>query len=405
MRFNYRAKKETGEEVKGIQEAHDRFALARDLRSEGLILVSAKPAEKKTGNWRDKLRSLTAGVKLKDQIIFASNLSSMISAGLPLSRALEVIERQSSNRKFKKIISGIIDKINSGQSLSQSMGQYPDVFPSVFTSMVSAGEESGNLPEALKLVSEQLSKSYDLRRKVKGAMIYPAIVVTAIVIIAILMMIFLVPTLTETFKELEVELPLSTRIVIGISDALAQNTLLFVVGFLVLVLILGIAFRTSIGRRWWELFLLKMPMSKNLVKGYNSAVILRAISSLISSGVSMVESIKIAAKITQNSLYREVLIEAMDKVQRGVNLSSVLKDHPSLFPVLVGEMASVGEETGNLPQMLLNGAKFFEDEVDQTTKNLSTVVEPVLMLVIGAAVGFFAISMIGPMYSLTEAIN
>lgn len=341
----------------------------------------------------------------KDQIIFASNLSSMISAGLPLSRALEVIERQSSNRKFKKIISGIIDKINSGQSLSQSMGQYPDVFPSVFTSMVSAGEESGNLPEALKLVSEQLSKSYDLRRKVKGAMIYPAIVVTAIVIIAILMMIFLVPTLTETFKELEVELPLSTRIVIGISDALAQNTLLFVVGFLVLVLILGIAFRTSIGRRWWELFLLKMPMSKNLVKGYNSAVILRAISSLISSGVSMVESIKIAAKITQNSLYREVLIEAMDKVQRGVNLSSVLKDHPSLFPVLVGEMASVGEETGNLPQMLLNGAKFFEDEVDQTTKNLSTVVEPVLMLVIGAAVGFFAISMIGPMYSLTEAIN
>ncbi len=264
MRFNYRAKKETGEEVKGVQEAHDRFTLARELRSEGLILVSAKPVDQKVGSWRDKLKGLMSGVKLKDQIIFAGNLSSMISSGLPLSRALEVIERQSSNRNFKKIVGEIIDKINSGESLSKSMGRYPSVFPAIFTSMVTAGEESGNLPEALKLVNEQLSKSYDLRRKVKGAMIYPAIVVTAIIIIAILMMIFLVPTLTETFKELEVELPLTTRIVIGISDALVQNTFLFVVGFVILVLFLGIIFKTPTGRKLWELFLLKIQRGNDI---------------------------------------------------------------------------------------------------------------------------------------------
>src|SRR3989344_9109172 len=222
MKFKYQARGKEGEELNGEREAIDRFALAREMRSEGLTLLLAQPIIASVTEVA--LRRLWAGsVKMRDKIIFASNLSAMVSAGLSLSRAFAVMERQTKNKRFKTVIAGLALRLSGGDSLASALAVYPDVFPPVFTAMVAAGEESGKLPQALQVVADQLTKSYDLRRKVRGAMIYPAIIVVVIIAIGILMMIFLVPNLTAIFKDMGAELPLSTRIVIAVSDLLSQH--------------------------------------------------------------------------------------------------------------------------------------------------------------------------------------
>lgn len=403
MKFKYKARDKERVELEGEREAKDRFALAREMRAEGLMLVSAKP-ESVSSSGRTRLKRWLnfSRVKIKDKIVFASNLSAMVAAGLSLSRALAVMERQSGSRRFRQVISELAAKIRAGAGLSQALAAFPDVFPPVFVAMVAAGEESGKLPQSLEIVAEQLTKSYDLRRKVRGAMIYPTIIVIVIILIGILMMIFLVPNLTAVFKELGAELPLSTRLVIATSNFLSQHTLIFLLSLLTLVSVVIGYFRTGRGRVSASWLVLHLPLIAPLAKQVNSAATMRTLSSLISSGVGMVEALAITRRVVQNHYYQLVIAAAGAKVEKGQTLSSVFKDNELLYPVLVGEMTEVGEETGKLADMLLRGAAFYEEEVNQATKNLSTVIEPVLMILIGLAVGFFAVSMIGPIYSLSE---
>ncbi len=404
MKFYFKAKKVSGEEINGERDSGDKFALARELRAEGLILLTAKSAEelKRKRWWQFELSS---GVKIKDKIVFAGNLSSMITAGLSLSRALGVMERQTANKRFREVIHDLLEKINSGTSLSQALEAHQDIFPPVFTAMVGAGEESGKLPEALKIVSEQLSKTYELRRKIKGAMIYPTIIISLVSVLGVTMMIYLVPILTKTFKGLGVELPTSTRLLIFSGQLLADYIAFFVGGLVVLIVGLVLWYRSASGQKAFDYLYLRLPVVSLMTKETNSAVMMRTISSLITAGVSMVDSLKITERVLQNYYYKQVLRRALDEVQKGIALSETVRKSGDLFPPLVVEMVEVGEETGNLPQMMLRGATFYEEEIDQATKNLSSVVEPLIMIVIGLAVGFFAVSLIGPMYSLSDAIK
>ncbi len=405
MKFSYKAVTAQGEEQLGEREALDRFALAREMHSQGLTLVKAEPVgRRQSGTALSRLRWMSP-VRAKDLIMFAGSVGSMVGAGLSLARALEVVGRQAKNKRFKKIIAGLSERISRGESLAQALASFPDVFPPVFISMVAAGEESGNLPQAFEVVRSQLAKTYDLQRKIKGAMIYPAIIVGVIIVIAILMMVFMVPSLTALFKDLNVELPLSTRLVIGTSQFLTTHYLIVLFVVVVGGMAAFKAFRSAVGQRAWVALLLKMPAISTIMMELNAALTMRTLSSLISAGVNLVEALTTTARVVQNQRYKLVLAEAETAVQRGVTLSSIFKSHEELYPVLVGEMTEVGEETGNLSGMLLKGAQFFEDEVDQATKNLSTIIEPVLMVLIGIFVGFFAISMLGPMYSLSNAIK
>ncbi len=402
MEFNFRATRGDGEEITGTASAPDRFALARDLRVQGLTVISATEVGKLTKP-RFDLERWFGHVGMKQLIIFAGSLSAMISAGLSLSRALEVLRRQTSHQRFKKIIGQILTRVTTGATLSQSLREYPDVFPGVFIAMVAAGEESGNLAQSLEVVRSQLAKSYDLRRKVKGAMIYPAIILIVIIAIGVLMMIYLVPQLTSLFKELKVELPLSTRLVMAVSDFLTTYTLLALGGAVVVVIAAIQLVRSRRGSRFLARLFLKLPAVSTIIKNVNAAITMRTLASLIAAGVSMLEAISITESVIQNPWYKEVLASAGAGIEKGGTLSTTFKSREDLYPVLVGEMAEVGEETGNLSGMLLKGASFFEDEVDQATKNLSTIIEPALMVFIGIIVGFFAISMLAPMYSLTDA--
>ena len=403
MKFTYQARGKEGEELNGEREATDRFALAREMRAEGLTLLLAQPIV--ASATKVAFGRLFAGsVKMRDKIIFASNLSAMVSAGLSLSRSFVVMERQTKNKRFKTVIAGLAHRLSGGDSLASALAAYPDVFPPVFTAMVAAGEESGKLPQSLQVVADQLTKSYDLRRKVRGAMIYPAIIVVVIIAIGILMMIFLVPNLTAIFREMGAELPLSTRIVIGTSDLLSKHTLLSIGSLLLLAFGAVAFFRSSRGHLVADWLSIKLPLIHPIVHEVNGAVTMRTLASLISSGVGMVEALRITGRVIQNHYYQAILAEGAEAVEKGKPLSTVFKAHEDLYPVLVGEMIEVGEETGKLSELLLKGALFYEDEVSQATKNLSTIIEPLLMVLIGIAVGFFAVSMIGPIYSLSDKL-
>ncbi len=401
-KFKYKIKDESGVKEE-VSESHDKYALIDKLKGEGKEVISVE--EVKSGSVNIELiNRFLSKVKLQEKITFSRNLSAMIEAGLSASRALKILERQTKNAKFKYVIGELIDVINKGGSLSDGMSKFPKVFSSLFVSMVHAGEESGSLTESLRVISEQLEKSYLLRKKVKGAMLYPAIVISAMVIIAILMLMFVVPTLTETFKELEVELPGSTKLVIFISDFLSENTVVALFSILSFVVGFVMALKTKAGKKVSEFIVLRLPVIGKIAKQVNSARTTRTLASLLSAGVDMIEAISITKKVVQNSYYKEVLEKAEKDVQKGLPLSGVFMEREDLYPILVGEMMEVGEETGKFSEMLMRVALFYEEEVDVATKNISTIIEPVLMVFIGIGVGFFALSMITPMYSLSEAI-
>ena len=270
--------------------------------------------------------------------------------------------------------------------------------------MVRAGEESGNLSLALQSVSLQMEKTYQLNKKIRGALMYPAVIFSLMVVIGVLMMVYMVPTLTATFVGLGIKLPLSTRIVIAVSDFLKDYFLFVVLGFVFAVVALIAFLRTLSGQRIFDTILLKLPVISEIVKEVNSARTARTLASLVSSGVDIVVAIGVTRDVIQNSYYKEVLDEVGAVIQKGESMSLVFSKHEKLYPLFVGEMVSVGEETGTIGEMLSAVATFYEDEVDQKPKDMSSIVEPVLMIIIGAAVGLFAISMLGPTYSLADAL-
>ena len=403
-KFKYKVREMGGGEAEGEVNAVDRFAVAADLRGAGKTIISIEESKEFAVPGVALINSFLGRVKMHDLIVFSHNLSAMMTAGLSLSRALAILERQAKNATFKATIKSLIEEISHGNTLSDSMSKFPKVFSPIFVSMVHAGEESGGLSQSLLVVGDQLEKSYLLKKKIKGALIYPSVVISALVIIAILMFIFVVPTLAATFKELNVELPTSTKVVMWISDVLSNHLLVGLISVAAFgVGVMGIL-RTKRGHRAFEKALFYLPVVGELVRQSNAAKTTRTLSSLLSSGVDMVEAIMITKDVLQNSYYKEVMEIAADRVQKGIPLSSIFVEREKIYPLLVGEMMEVGEETGKLSEMLLNVALFYEEEVDSATKNMSTIIEPLLMVFIGISVGFFAVSMISPMYSVMSGI-
>ncbi|PCI29219.1 hypothetical protein COB55_02640 [Candidatus Wolfebacteria bacterium] len=403
MKFQYKAVDSKGNVHTGVDESVDKFTLARSIKARGGTLITAKEAGGKR-DWKNMEIAFLSYIKEQDKVVFARNLGEMLDAGLPLSRALTVLERQSKNKGFQKIIAGVGERIQRGDSLHISLENYPKAFSSIFVSMVRAGEESGNLSHSLIVLSKQMERTNTLKKKIRGAMLYPGIILTVMFAIGILMFIFIVPTLVATFKELDVELPITTQIVIGISNLLQNHTILFFGGIAALISGFIWALRTKRGHRIFDYILLRTPIIKGLVRETNSARTARTLSSLLGAGVEIVHALGITGEVLTNTYFKEVLKTAEVKVQKGTPISAVFIEAEDLFPVLVGEMMNVGEETGKISEMLENLAHYYEEEVDRKTKDMSTIVEPVLMVIIGISVGFFAISMITPIYSLLDGI-
>jgi type IV pilus assembly protein PilC len=404
MLFKYTAKNTEGERYDGSADVADRFALYAHIKQEGGTVIEIHESSKGF-NWFKKLNESFGSVAEHEKIIFTRNLGAMIEAGLSLSRALSVMERQTKNPKLRSVLVGLNSDIKKGTNLHTAIGKFPKIFSSLFVSMIRAGEESGKLSEALNLVGAQLERAYTLKKKVRGALMYPMIIVLAMIVIGILMMIYVVPTLTQTFTELGADLPKSTELIIGVSNFLTQHTILALLIPLLLGVLIFYSARTKRGKRFFNYIVIKIPIIGELVKEVQAARTARTLASLLASGVEIVTAISITSDVIQNVYYKEVLATAQEGVQSGVPLSKAFTENEHLYPILVGEMISVGEETGRLPDMLSRVAEFYESEVDQKTKDMSTIIEPFLMIFIGVGVGFFAISMISPIYSLSENIQ
>jgi len=402
--FTYTAKHSTGETYKGEADAADHYELYKIIRESGGEVISYK--ETKKGGLKGMNISFSLGrIKTQEKIIFARNLGAMIQAGLAASRALSVMERQTKNIALKKIIVNLNENISKGKTLADAMAAYPKMFSHLFISMVRAGEESGNLADSLKIVALQMDRSYALSRRIRGALMYPAVVIVLMIIISIVLLTYIVPTLTSTFAGLNVTLPASTQFIVNISNIIRFHGII-----LSLVVILAV---TSF--IWWkrrpqgkfviDYIVLKIPIMGNIVKEVNAARTARTLSSLLTSGVDMVEAVRITTDVVQNVHYKKVLQTAQTTITKGDPLSKVFSENEKLYPTFLTEMMSVGEETGKMGEMLLGVAVFYEDDVEQATKDMSTVIEPLIMVVIGAGVGFFAVAMITPMYSLVNVIS
>lgn len=400
MIFEYKAVTKEGKMVSGEKEGLDSNSAIQNIKDEGLTVISINEKVVKKLNFSISFGSFNT----HEKIIFARNVASMLGAGLALSRALEVITRQSKNAQTKSVVTDINNKIKKGSSFSAALESHPKIFNSIFVSMTRAGEESGNLVESFTNVANQIEKNYLLMKKIKGALVYPGVIVAAMGMVGFFMMTNIVPTLSKTFIELNIDLPKSTQLIILMSDLLREHTLLFLggIGALILTLITGL--KSSFGRKIFDYIFIKTPVIGTITQEINAARTARTLSSLLKAGVSYIQAIQITKGVVGNHLYKNVLEQAQKKIESGEKISEVFEKNQNLYPAFFAEMVAVGEETGDLSQMLIKVAEYYEDEVDQKTKNMSTIVEPILMLVVGAGVGFFAISMISPMYSLMENI-
>ena len=386
-------------------EAKDRNALYEQFRAKSENFISA--TEEKDSSLKGLIKrvgSFMGRVGAQEKINFARNLSAMLKAGLSISKALSILERQTRKNNFKSVIASLIEEISNGGTLSLGLLKHPNIFSPLFVSMVRSGEESGGLSDALNVVAIQMEKNNSLVKKVRGAMIYPAIILSVMVVIGIIMLIYVIPTLTTTFKELNVPLPASTRAIISVSDFLTNHTLLFVGILIGVISAFLFGSKLPVVRRLFDFIVIRIPIIGNIVKEVYAARVARTLSSLLSAGVEVVSALSIARDVVQNSFYQETLTEASETVKKGNPMSSVFLANFKLYPVLVGEMMAVGEETGKLSEMLGRLAEFYEEEVEQKTKNMSTIIEPFLMVFIGAAVGFFAVAMISPTYSVLNTI-
>src|SRR3989338_85759 len=315
-RFQYTAERTGGEIYTGMADAEDRFELYSIVRREGgrIVAVSEEGANEwlSLRYWNSKLTS----VKEYDKILFARNLGAMLSAGLALARALAVLERQTKNPKLSHVVAQVASEVRRGSPLHEALAKFPRLFSNLFVAMVRSGEEGGSLPDALSVIADQMERMYQLKKKIRGALIYPAIIVIAIVGIGVLMMIKVVPTLAQTFHEVNATLPASTQLIITVSNFLVQYTVLALGSMVAFVVLIYTALRTPAGRRAGDFFFLRVPLIARMIREVNAARTARTLASLLSSGVDVLQSLAIVGEVVQNYYFRLVIADAEKRVRQ-----------------------------------------------------------------------------------------
>jgi type IV pilus assembly protein PilC len=406
MKYRVTVRDADGKDETGVMDVENRFGVYEKVEKQGKTVVAIEEVSSGFAlpSWA-KLQMTSDKVKMDERITFTKNLAAMLSAGLTLARALSVIERQATNKAVKNIALGLSDSVKAGTPLHDALKAYPKVFPPLYMAMTKAGEESGTLAESLRVVAKQMERSYTLSKKIKGAMIYPGIIVFAIIVISILMLIFVVPTLAATFAQLGTKLPLATQIILNVSNFITGNLALFILCLVVFFACVLYAGRSKPGQSALMWVGLHMPVIKTLIRETFSARAARSLASLLASGVEMLTAITITRDIVGNPRFSVALTDAEALVRKGEPLSKAFEDHADLYPVFFADMVAVGEETGKVSDMLAQVAEYYEEDVEEQTKDLSTIIEPILMLLIGAVVGVFAVAMIAPIYSISSAIN
>lgn len=400
-KYSYEARDgATNKIVKSTVQAESENAAARLLLAQGFVPLKVDLIDE-NGNFFNKI---TNRITFKDRIVFTRQLATLIGAGLPLVQSMRTVLDQTSNKRMQEVIQEIIADIEAGKTLSDSFAKHPAIFDKVFIALVSAGEASGTLDKALKRIAAQQEKDAAMMRKIKGALTYPVIVLVVIVLVIAFMLLTVVPQIKTLYIDLNKELPWITQIMVTVAD--------FFVGYWWLVIIiLGIAtyffvqyLKTEKGTRNADLFKLNVPLFKNMFRKLYMARFSRTGQTLLSTGVSMLDTLHITSEAVNNVVIGDIIERAADRVKGGKALSASLKDEDYILE-MVPQMIKIGEQSGKIDEMMGKCAQIYEDELDEEIKALSTAIEPVLMVVLAIVAGGMVAAILLPIYSLVNGIN
>ncbi|HSE29007.1 MAG TPA: type II secretion system F family protein [Candidatus Saccharimonadales bacterium] len=396
LSFDYSARDTTTNKViHSTVQAESERAAAKVLMAQGIVPLQITEQTGKSNIWA----RLTNRVGAKDRVIFTRQLATLINAGLPLAQSLRTLADQTENKRLVAVTNDIITSIEGGSTLADAFAKHPEIFNDVFIALIAAGEASGTLDKALERIADQQEKEAELLSKVRGAMVYPAIVLVVIMGVIAFMLFTIIPQIERLYEDLNKELPLVTAILVGASN--------FVIKFwwlLILILIAAGYFAkryldTDAGRKWLDTFKLNVPLFGNLFRKVYMARFTRTGQTLMSTGVQMLEMLRISARAVNNIPIAESIMRAAEKVKGGKSLSSSLKNEPYILS-LVPQMIGIGEQSGGIDKMMGKAATYYENEVDAAVRSISTAIEPVLMVVLAAVAGIMVLAILLPVYGL-----
>ena len=396
--FSYKARTKTGKLKKGNIVTVNEDEAVKSLNRRGLAVQYLRET---SGDLEYKINVFLNPVKAKDLIVFSRQFSIMITANVPIVEALLVIIEQTSNIKFKSMLSQVAYDVDNGAFLSDALKKHPKVFSEFYSNVVKAGETSGKLDDVLNYLSDEIEKDYDLTKKFKGALIYPAFIIAGLTIVGLVFVFFVLPELTKMLEETGATLPLSTRIVIGLTNFLQDYYILVFGSIIALVIFLRYYFRTKKGKRNRDILLVKMPILGPIFRLVYLVRFCRSLGTLLKGGVSITKSMEIVGDIVRNTVYKEIIQETVENINEGGSIVSVL-ERSDYVPKMIPEMMSVGERSGRLDEVLEETAKFYDKEVNGKLANLNTILEPVIMVVMGIGVGIMVSAVILPMYNIAS---
>jgi type IV pilus assembly protein PilC len=400
--YTYRAMDKQGEIVQDKTEGPGQMAVVQELRQQGLLVIDVK---EQSVAQKDILAPFK-GIRLGDLVVFSRQLATLINAGLPIVRALYVLSEQTNNPKLKDVVVAVRKDVEAGLSLSEALEKHPKVFSRLYTEMVKAGEIGGILDGILLRLADQLERDQDLRRKIRSALTYPVVVLILAILAASFMLIFIVPVFAKMFQDLGGTLPLPTRICMAISDILTSVWGVFVYAGMALAVVMFLRWKKSeSGRKVWGRAVLRIPFKiGDVVKKATLARFSRTLATLSAAGVPILQSIEITATSSGNWVVEKALLKSRDAIREGIPIYKPLETEP-VFPPMVTRMIAVGEETGDIDGMLTKIAEFYESEVDAAVKALTSILEPLMIVVVGGIVGAIVISMYLPMFRIFELIK
>jgi len=401
-KFNWEAKTKAGALQKGVMEASSESMVEAQLRKYGFSGISIK--SEKAGF---KLPSFGGGgpkVDTKDLVVFTRQFATMIDSGLPLVQCLDILASQQQNKSFKTALYAIKEAVESGSTFADALGKHPKIFDQLYVNLIAAGEVGGILDTILNRLAAYIEKALKLKKQVKGAMVYPATIISIAVVVIGVILVFVIPTFSKMFADFGGTLPMPTLIVIGISDFLQKYILLIIAVFYGIKVAIGKYYDTPSGRKLMDTLFLKLPVIGVLIRKVSVAKFTRTLGTMISSGVPIMDGLEIVAKTAGNKVVEEAIYKVRQAISEGKTMADPLAES-GVFPPMVVQMIAVGEATGAMDTMLNKVADFYDDEVDDAVGNLTAMMEPLLMLFLGVTVGGLVVAMYLPIFKLAGAVG
>ncbi len=399
MKFTYKAKDQEGKIRSGVVMAADQTRAEQLLADNNLTILSLDEEQE---NIFAKINPFGKNIPNKDMVLFSRQLATLISARVPILQALRILQEQVASKYLSEIVGGLIAAVENGESLSLAMSRYENVFGSVYTSLVRSGEASGSLDKALTYLAEQLEKDYELKSKVKSAMTYPTFVLVALLIVGILMFKFVLPKLTDVLKEQGGQLPAVSVGLIAFTGFFDKYWWVLIMGIIALIIGAKLFVSTTLGRYEWDKLKIQLPLVGPIVKKIYLARFARNLSTLVVGGIPIIKALQIVAEVVNNRIYRDILYDTVSRVTAGQTISEGISRYPEYFPVIVSQMVRVGEQTAQLDDIMAKLAIFYEKEVDTQISTLTTLLEPLIMVVLGVGVGLLVAGVLLPIYNMAS---